>query len=204
MGKPVVRFRSSIAIVLLSALIALAGSPLAVQSGRGTPPPLKVHISQEQAWDTMQELLRQREYSIIQESRARGQILTDFRQYMTGPLTAAHLRKISQVRKLSDGSWVQAEYQYEVHLELLESRETLVSVFANIRGLKRDYFGNETWVDIPSNGGREEDLLTLFGRRLFGEDFRLDEPKKGFWEHAPQYVPDLERTIPRIASPERP
>ncbi|GAB4118394.1 MAG: hypothetical protein Kow001_18200 [Acidobacteriota bacterium] len=168
------------------------------------PPPLRIHVPFESAWNAMQEVLVETGEEVLSADRAQGRILTRFREYMSGPLTAGHLAKVGQQVQLSDADWIRAECQYEILIELVETKLTLVTVYANIRGLKRDFFGKESWVDIASNGNREEYLLTQFGRRLFGQTFKLDEPRKGFWERDPQYVPDEERRIPRIAGPERP
>jgi hypothetical protein len=79
-----------------------------------------------------------------------------------------------------------------------------VTVYANIEALKRDFLGQQSWIVIPTNGNLEEGLLNDFGILLFGESFRLDDPKRGFWERDPQYVPDMMKRIPPVAGPERP
>lgn len=168
------------------------------------PPPLRIHVPFDAAWTALQEVVPESGEEILTSDRVQGRVLTRFREYMSGPLTANHIAKIGQRVQLSDADWIRAEYQYEALLELLEEKECMLTVYANIRALKRDFFGTETWVDIPSNGTREELLLNHFGRRLFGQSFRLDEPRKGFWERDPEYVPDMEQRIPRMPGPERP
>jgi hypothetical protein len=79
-----------------------------------------------------------------------------------------------------------------------------VTIDANIRALKRDYFGNLEWIDIQTTGQREETLLTQFGQLFFGESFQIDKPKKGFWEGAPKNLTDILHGKQRTAGPERP
>ena len=56
-----------------------------------------------------------------------------------------------------------------------------------------------------TDGSREEDLLTRFGKLLFGDTFSLDGSKKGLWERDRTWVPaDLSGAVPRTNSPERP
>jgi hypothetical protein len=105
---------------------------------------------------------------------------------------------------LSDAEWVRVRYRFTIEVLLVKPRETLVVVDAEVRALKRDFLGAETWVTIESNGRLEEDLLEEFGKNLFGQGFQLSAPKKGFWEREPKYVPDGEERIPRVAVPDRP
>lgn len=168
------------------------------------PPPLRVYIPYEAAWEGMLEVLGEEKWKILYQDRGKGTIVTQYREYSSGPLTENHIAKIGERPKLLDATWQEVEYQYEVVTELIEARETLITVNANIRALKRDFFGQTSWVDIPTNGQREEWLLTQFGQHLFGASFELDKPKKGFWERSPKYVPNPLERMPKVAGPERP
>jgi hypothetical protein len=167
------------------------------------PPPLRIHIPFEAAWDGMVEILRENKFELLRQDRGQGSILSSFREYSSGLLTDSHIRKIGEQPKLIDGDWVSVSYQYEIHVELIADRETVVTVDANIRALKREYLGKETWIEIQSIGTLEETLLTQFGQHLFGETFSLQEPKKGFWERDPTNAPDPNERIPRMVGPER-
>lgn len=168
------------------------------------PPPLRIYVPFEACWDGMHEVLEARQFELVREDRGKGLILTDYKDYISGPLTANHIAKIGQRPKLTDGNWLQVQYQFEALVELVSAKETVVTVNANIRALKRDFLGAEEWVDIPTNGELEAGLLTTFGKLLFGTSFELTEPKPGFWERDPTYVPEEMERIPRIAGPERP
>jgi hypothetical protein len=152
----------------------------------------------------MLETLQEGQYDLLSENRPRGILFTRFREYSSGPLTGTHLAKIGQKPELIDADWVKVEYQYEITIELVTAKETLVWVDVNIRALKRDFFGHETWVSIPTNGKKEESLLTRFGKLLFGDSFQLAVTKKGFWSRKPTYLPDQMEGIPRMPGPERP
>lgn len=177
-----------------------------IQSGRTTkaslPPPLRIHIPFATAWKAMLETIEARDMAVAQRQQARGMMTTDYLEYSSGPLTESHIAKVGDRPRLTDGDWVRVEYQYEITVLLLTERETLVTVNSNIRALKREFLGSEKWIDIASNGRLETDLLTFFGRRLFGEGFSLSVSKKGFWDRSPGYVPGLD-TRPRIVGPER-
>ena len=164
---------------------------------RGVPAPLRAYVPFERAWIEMLKTLREtsekkRNLGTVRENRSQGSITTDFSEYSSGPLTQSHLVKIGQEPKLVDGDWVRVEYQLEVLVEPIQAGETLITVNANIRALKRKFSGDESWLKISSNGRLEEDLLTEFGQALFGENFTLRNPKKGYWERwerEPAYLP---------------
>lgn len=190
-------------LILFVAALTLPSASAAKPSS--VPPPLRVFIPFEAAWNGMKEVLEDQKWTLVQEIRGQGLMLTDRREYSSGPLTESHIAKIGDQPKLTDAYWQKVEYEYEVQIELIGAKETLVTVNANIRALKRDFFGRETWIDIPTNGQREALLLDTFGKRLFGETFRLEEPRKGFWERDPVYLPsEPERVVPKVPGPERP
>ena len=167
------------------------------------PPPLRLFIPFEAAWDSMVETLGKNEFELLRQNRSQGFILSSFREYSSGLLTESHISKIGEKPKLIDGDWVRVRYQYEVRVELIADRETVVTVDANIQALQREYLGKETWIEIQTIGKLEESLLTQFGQLLFGETFSLQEPKKGFWERDPTYAPHPYERIPRVVGPER-
>lgn len=185
----------------LSACLWTAAAP-AQTAKRYIPPPLKVSIPFEAAWEGMLGTLEAQQLPILRQQRGQGAILTEFKEYISGPLTEAQLARIGEKRKLADAEWVRVLYQYDIVVQLIQEKETLVFVNANLKALQRDFFGAEKWVEIPSNGRLENELLTSFGKSLFGEVFALEKPKKGFWERTPGYVPEAD-VQPQIVGPER-
>ena len=166
--------------------LSLAGF-LSSAEAANIPPPLKLPIPFESAWRGMLETLKdpKDEWPIIREERIRGLVLTQYREYSSGPLTKDHIPKIGEKPKLADADWVSVEYQYEVEIQMVEAKETIVTVHTNIKAKKRDFLGREEWVKIDSNGSREATLLTKFGKLLFGDDFKLDQDEaglRGFFE----------------------
>lgn len=199
------KHRRSLIFLTLAVLALMA--VLGAQSRRKPhlPPPLKVLIPFEAAWEGMLETVREdAPVEVDQADQISGEIVTTQRDYIDGPLTESHIAKIGVPVKLTDASWKKARYRYVINVQLIAAREAVVTVNTDIEALKREFLGQESWVDIQSNGRLETQLLTAFGKRLFGSEFELDQPKKGFWEHDPSYVPRPEDRIPTVASPERP
>ncbi len=174
----------------VAVFLALSGSLVCFSHARKEEkrfvPPLRVHIPFEAAWEGMLRVLREEGWTIAREGRAKGEIQTGSREYISGPLTNDHMDKIGERPRLSGAQWKQVNYQYEVAIQLVSGRETLITLDANITALKRTFLGEEDWVAIPSNGRLEEGLLTRFGQSLFGQTFSLTQSKKGFWGWLPE------------------
>ena len=167
------------------------------------PPPLRMDIPFEAAWNGILLTLMDHEFEILRQDRGQGSILTSFREYSSGPLTESHINKIGETPKLVDGEWVRVQYRYEVLVELISERETVLTVYSNIEALKREFLGTENWVKIETTGKLETELLTQFGKSLFGEAFSLLAPQKGYWDKDPVYLPNPAERIPGVVGPER-
>ncbi len=176
--------------------------PFLPLSAKGGPvPPQQMEIPFETAWSTMQELLQTNDIKISSENRGQGYIKTRYKEFASGLLTQSHLEKIGLDTETSDGSYEKVEYQYEIEIRLVSEKITFITVDANIRALHRNFLGEEKWVNIKSNGHREEFLLNSFGKILWGDDWEMEytkerRPKKRFLLPS-----DLHE---RVASPERP
>lgn len=189
--------------IIVSVLITLALQTIGAQAA--APAPLRLQIPYEAAWRGMRDTLVSEKWAISSEDQGRGIMVTNFREYSSGTLTKSHIAKIGTPIKLADAYWEKVEFQYEIVVELVEARETLLTAACNIRALKRDFFGNETWVEIVSNGEKERELLTNFGKILFGQKFELEKTGGGFWEPSPSSVPDMLKETPStLPGPERP
>ncbi len=187
-------------LVLGPVFLLLALRPLWAE----LPDPLRLNISFQSAWDGMVEVLKAKNLETEQSDRAKGTLMTAYREYSSGPMTDSHISKIGVKPKLTDAEWVKVQYRLEVEIQVIEARVTLVTADAKIKALKRDFLGNQAWVEIPTNGELETDLLTSFGKHLFGDQFELAKRKKGFWEREPRYVPNSQDQIPKVVGPERP
>ncbi len=179
--------RGWLAVAVLSILWGnlLCLSPAGKQEKRFIPP-LRVHSPFEATWEGMLRILKEEGWTVTREARAKGKIRTGPRKYISGPLTDDHMDKIGKRPRLSGAQWKQVNYDYEISIQLVSARETLITVDTNITALKRGFLGEESWVAIPSNGRLEEGLLTRFGQSLFGQTFSLTKSKKGLWGWLPE------------------
>ncbi len=152
---------------------------VAAEAQRKFEPPMRLGVPFPAAWNAMLEVLHNENWKLVKKERGRGEILTGYRDYMSGPLTAGHLDKIGVRPRLPDGEWVRVRYRYDLSVSLIRERQTTVTVDSDIQALKRDFLGREEWVEIDSSGRLEKQLLTAFGQALFGAGFSLDKRRKG-------------------------
>lgn len=190
-------------VIVFGALLSLSIGQRDTFGQSTVPPPLRVFIPFEAAWRGMRDVFREREWMMIEEDHARGILKSTFVEYSSGTLTRSHISKIGKRPESTDGDWVRVEYRYDILIALIEAKETVVTVDADIRALKRSFLGEETWIRIPSNGQRERHLLDEFGKLLFGQMFSLDKSKGGFWKFEPNYVPDMTTRAP-VTNRDRP
>ena len=165
------------------------------EESKSAPPPLRVYVPFEAVWRGMRDVFKEQEIPKAEEDRAKGILTSDYIEYSSGILTESHIAKIGERPEVTDGDWVRVEYRYEVLIELIEAKETVVTVDARIRALKRNFLGEEAWIKIPSNGQRERFLLNEFGKLLFGQLFSLNK-SGGMWKIEPNYVPDMSTRAP--------
>ena len=189
--KSALRFAISRRSCLAVAVLSILGGSLLCFSHAGKEekrfvPPLRLHIPFEAAWEGMLRVLKEEGWTVARETRAKGEIRTGSRKYISGPLTDDHMDKIGERPRLSGAQWQRVDYLFEVAIQLVSGRETVITVDTNITALKRGFLGEEDWVAIPSNGRLEEGLLTRFGQSLFGQTFSLTKSKKGFWGWFPE------------------
>ena len=190
-------------VLVLALLLALSTERALYAQEKLIPPPLRMDIPFETTWNGIRLTLIENAFQILHQDRGQGSILTSFREYSSGPLTESHINKIGETPKLVDGEWVRVQYQYEVLVELIAERETVLTIYSNIEALKREFFGSEDWVKIETTGKLEAELLTQFGKSLFGESFSLPEPNEGYRDKDPVYLPNPVERIPRVVGPER-
>ena len=190
-------------ILILTLSLAATVWALGQSTGQAIPPPLRIYVPFTAVWNTAVETLENNNLRLLNQNRGQGLIRTRFREYISGSLTEDHLDKIGEAPRLIDGEWVRVNYQYEILIEFIQQKETVITVDANIEALERNFLGNEKRVSIPSNGSLEEKLLINFGQSLFGQNFNLQKPKKGYWERDPVYLPLPTNQFPSIAGPER-
>ena len=108
---------------LLFASAAQGWAPVWAQSA---PPPLRIYIPFEAAWDSMIETLGKNEFELLRQDRGQGFLLSSFREYASGLLTDSHIRKIGEEPKLIEGDWVRVRYQYEIRVALIPQGQEIV------------------------------------------------------------------------------
>ena len=107
----------------------------------------------------MLETLDLQGYKVSVKEKSSGTIRTIMHESTSGTLTASHIKKIAERVGLLDGEWIKVQYRYDLQIEFLSERETVVVVDTNIRGLMRKFLGGEKWIPLTSRGRLEEELI---------------------------------------------
>ncbi|GAB4240664.1 MAG: hypothetical protein Kow00109_15850 [Acidobacteriota bacterium] len=169
------------------------------------PGTLQLQVPFEAAWQGIQEVLEENGWTIAEQDRTKGTIVTAEREYISGPLTRSQLEKVAELRPLADGDWLEGRLRYEITVQLIAARETQLAVSADFRALARSFFGEEKWYPLRSRGVKEAELLLRLGRRLFGDSFELDPSSWDWLQVKPPTLPAEGRDPrPHTSTPEKP
>ena len=96
------------------------------------PPPVKIAVPFDQAWEQISKTLHDIDLEIASQNRGQGTILSTFREYSSGPLVDSHIAKIGEKPKLIDGQWLRVRYRYQILMEFIHQKETLITVSTEI------------------------------------------------------------------------
>jgi len=99
-------------LLIFSLLVGPAAQGVAQGMSQFIPPPMRLYIPFEAAWNGMLEVLEKNDFEILQQNRAQGSMVSSFREYSSGLLTESHISKIGEQPKLIDGDWLGVRYQY--------------------------------------------------------------------------------------------
>ena len=186
----------------LSFLVALVliSSPSPAQTERASlPDPVKFVNKFDIVWNVARAVLNDMGYGVELEDKAGGRISTKPYVFVTGSLTPSEIDKVAIKSNTATGSWVRARYSVEAILEIVNPRETLVTVRTKMEGLNRDLDGTEKWLPLESLGLFEKRILGKLSLKLMGNELDF-ENKKGFWNKSPQPV-DSRRPKPYPTRP---
>ena len=174
-------------------MLCLAASFGAQQQKPDLPDPIKFVNTYDQAANMTRAVMEDLGFSIERDDRNGGKITTRWHEFITGSLTVSEIEKIA-VLKDTMGNWIKARYKVEAVIEIVSPKETMVTINADIEGLRRDMDGTEKWIPLDSLGAVERRILGRISVKLLGTDAPA-ESRKGFWGKKPQPV------NPRQSSP---
>ena len=168
-------------------LFCLAGPLNAQQQQKpDLPDPIKFMNTYDQVMNMTRAVMEDMGFSIERDDRKGGRITTRPYEFITGSLTLSEMEKFA-VCKDTQGNWIKGRYKTEAVIEIVSPKETMVTINADIEGLRRDMDGTEKWVRMDSLGAMERRVLGRISIKLLGTDAPT-ESRKGFWGQKPQPV----------------
>ena len=186
-------------LCFLVALLLISSPSLAQTERASLPDPVKFVNKFDIVWNVARAVLNDMGYGVELEDKAGGRISTKPYVFVTGSLTPSEIDKVAIKSNTATGSWVRARYSVETILEIVNPRETLVTVRTKMEGLNRDLDGTEKWLPLESLGLFEKRILGKLSLKLMGNELDF-ENKKGFWDKSPQPV-DSRRPKPYPTRP---
>ena len=150
------------------------------------PDPIKFMNTYDQVINVTRAVMEDMGFSIELDDRKGGRVATRPYEFITGSLTLSEMEKVA-VCKDTLGNWIKARYKTEAVVEIVSPKETMVTINADIEGLRRDVDGTEKWIPLDSLGSVERRVLGKISVKLLGMD-TTSEPRKGFWGQKPQPV----------------
>jgi len=151
------------------------------------PDPVKFPYKFDQVANMTRAVLEDMGLSIELDNRSEGKITTRPYDFITGSLTASEVDKVAIKKESLTGNWLKARYSAEAVIEIVSPTETMVTISANIEGLRRDVDGTENWFPMESLGVFERRILGKISVKLLGTESPV-APRKGFWGQRPQPV----------------
>lgn len=156
----------------------------------------------ENIWTLSHKVLDEMDLKVEMEDRTAGFIRTKPHEFVSGTLAAEELAKVAVLPDPRDGVWVKGRFSLMVETEVVRGAETLVTISTKVEALKREFSGQERWIELKSLGTLERRFLGRLNLKLFGNE--LESPgKEGFWDKKPQPVPEPKNKPPNLAKPDR-
>jgi hypothetical protein len=143
-----------------------------------TEPPLEnpytVGASREQILKTATEVLKTCAVPIDETltKPAEGRIVTKYEVFSRGITVRADLEHVSNPPASETRNWTRARYSLEVIALPLDEKKSQLQVIAHIQGMVNDFSGSK-WIDVPSNGRLEDEVLRGLAGKILGIDLSI-------------------------------
>ncbi|MFN7949944.1 MAG: hypothetical protein U0Z53_31645 [Blastocatellia bacterium] len=101
-----------------------------------------------------------------------GRIVTKYEIFSKGITVRADLEHVSNPPASETRNWTKARYYLEIIALPLDEKKSQLQVIAHIQGLVNDFSGSK-WIDVPSNGRLEDDVLRGLASKVLGIDLSV-------------------------------
>jgi hypothetical protein len=138
------------------------------------PNPYTINVARDQVIKTTQEVFKTCSVPIDEEKSksAEGRLITKYFVFTKGVNARNDLAHVSNLPASEVRNWMQGRYYLEIIVLPLDEKRTQLQVIARIQGQIGDVLGNK-WIDSPSNGVLEDEVLRGLAGKILGVDLSL-------------------------------
>lgn len=141
------------------------------------PNPYTINVPRDQIIKTVSEVLKTCSIAMNDEMSkpTEGKFVTKYFVFTKGVTARNDLAHYSNLPTNDVRSWTQGRYYLEIIALPLDEKRSQLQVVTHLQGQIADVVGNK-WIDTPSNGTIEDEVLRGLGGRILGLDLGI---KKG-------------------------
>jgi hypothetical protein len=138
------------------------------------PNPYTINVAREQIFKTTREVLKTCSVPLDEETSkpAEGKFVTKYVVFTKGVTTRSDLAHLSNLPASEVRNWTQGRYYLEILVLPLDEKRSQIQVAAHIQGQIADVLGNK-WIDSPSNGALEDEVLRGLAGKILGIDLSI-------------------------------
>jgi hypothetical protein len=105
-------------------------------------------------------------------SLADGRVVTKYEVFSKGITVRNDLEHVATPPASEIRNWTRARYYLEIIALPLDEKRSQLQVIAHIQGMVSDFSGSK-WIDVPSNGSLEDDVLRGLSSKILGIDLNV-------------------------------
>jgi hypothetical protein len=162
-------------------LVSIAQAQLVFDKPKTDPPldnPYTIGVARSKVVQDIAEVLKTCQVPLDEEQsrKPEGKFVTKHLVFSKGITVRTDLEHISNPSASETRNWTRARYFLEIVVLPLDEKRSQLQVTAHIQGMVNDFTGSR-WIDVPTNGRLEDEVLRGLAGRILGIDLSLN--KKG-------------------------
>jgi hypothetical protein len=145
------------------------------------PNPYTINVPREKIIEAAQEIFKACAIQINEEASrpADGKLVTKPLVYTKGVTARSDLEYLSNPPASDVRNWIQGRYSLEINALPVDGKRSQIQVTAHIQGRISGILSDEKWIDSPSNGRLEDEVLRGLSGKILGLDMSVKGARPG-------------------------
>jgi len=171
-----------LAFVCLAGWTTLASAQIQFDRPKTEPPlpnPYTINIPRDQILKTVREVLKTCSIPVDEEASkpVESKLVTKYVVFTKGVTARTDLEHLSNLPASEVHNWTQGRYSLEINALPLDEKRSQLQVIVRLQGQVADVVGTK-WIDSPSNGTAEDEILRSLASRILGIDLSLNSKNR--------------------------